>query len=192
MHFCPKQLRAFACALCISLVGSGAVRAQDTVEWGEVGGWLVAIDKTVAGCFALGAFDRGTYFRIGIDPQHANGYVVIGNDAWQSIEVGKDYPLDIQFGESTPWVVDARAIRMSDSVGLIFAFSGPDLAVDFMRKQNVLIRYKGVLVSDISLKGSYAAFMEVMRCQDAVDGRSVAKSADPFASTQDVSDPFAE
>jgi hypothetical protein len=172
----------------------GEARAQDTVIWSDVAGWTVAIDKTVAGCFALGAFERGTYFRIGIDPQHSNGYVIIGNEAWRSIEVGKEYPLDIRFGNAPPWKADATAIRMVNSVVLMFSFTGPDLALEFMKKQNAEIRYQGALVSNINLKGSYAAFVEVMRCQDALDGRQVQRRAtDPFDSTrQDVNDPFAQ
>jgi hypothetical protein len=178
----------------MSLIVSGEARAQDTVKWGDVGGWTVAIDKTVAGCFALGAFERGTYFRIGIDPQHSNGYIIIGNEAWRSIEVGKEYSLEIRFGNAAPWFADATAIRMVNSVVLIFSFTGPDLAVEFMRKQNVEIRYQGALVSNVNLKGSYAAFLEVIRCQDALDGRQAERPApDPFDTTrQDVNDPFAQ
>ena len=57
----------------------------------------------------LASYTRGTVVRIGIDQQNLNGYIVIGNEAWRSLEAGKQYGLSLQFDNDAPWRGNATA-----------------------------------------------------------------------------------
>lgn len=178
----------------LGALGGGNERAfaQDTIDWANVEGWIVAVDRTVAGCFAWAQFEGGTIFRIGINAENRNGYLIIANDDWRTLEIGKDYVLEFQFGSARPWQGEGSVVDMHGEKALVISFKEPDLALEFMKKQNVVIRYRGKQVDNLNLRGSFAAFMEVLRCQEEVDGKSA--SGDPFddGAPTKASDPFSQ
>src|SRR5262245_43090447 len=96
------MLKLFAPVLIFGLVGTA--QAQDSAHWKSVGSWEVYVDKSLNfGCFLIAAYTRGTVVRIGLDQKNLNGYVMIGNEAWRSLQVGKQYELRLQFDSEGPW-----------------------------------------------------------------------------------------
>ena len=73
-------------------------------------------------------------------------------------------------------------------------FTSVDVILEFMQKQGVQVWYNNKMVDHLSLKGSFAAFSEVLRCQEAMNAAPAPTdpSKDPFSEqTKQVSDPFA-
>jgi hypothetical protein len=71
--------------------------SQDTILWRAVGQWQIRVDKSLGyGCFLIGSYTRGTVLRIGIDQQNGNSYVLVGNEAWRSLQVGNQYDLALR------------------------------------------------------------------------------------------------
>src|SRR5262249_49908075 len=99
--------KIFSGIIAASVVSTCVARAQEdttVLPWKKVGNWELRIDKTVDfGCFMTASFTRGTAFRIGIDQKNLNGYVLFGNTAWKSLEVGKTYEVAFQFDTESPW-----------------------------------------------------------------------------------------
>jgi hypothetical protein len=92
-------MKAIAAALLIT--GIGPAFATDTTGWATVGNWAVMIDSTLGnGCFMVTSYTLGTSVRVGINNMNKNGYVLIGNTAWRSLEIGKEYKLTFQFSSS--------------------------------------------------------------------------------------------
>ncbi|WP_368413406.1 hypothetical protein [Dongia sp.] len=188
-----RELLAGACLL-VFVAQSNTAAAQETIKWADVGDWTVYIDRTVAGCFTAGIFNGGTLFRIGLDSENQNGYLLVGNDAWRSLEVGKEYELVFQFGTADPWRGEGTAINMDGSTLIMVPFRNYDLLLEFMKKHNVSISYRGSQIDNLNLRGSYAAFLEVINCQAAIDGKGASSGSDPFSSggASNANDPFAQ
>lgn len=154
--------------------------------------WLIAVDHTLGGgCFLYLRYERGTELRIGFNRQRGNGYVLVGNPAWSTLEVGKDYRIDMRFDYENPWQADAVGFRFpsGSQIYLSVSFDRAAFLTEFMAKQNLEITYNGRQVALLSLRGSGAAGLELIRCQDAHPQRS-----DPFGPNQSApptgSDPF--
>jgi len=145
-------------------------------------------------------YERGTAFRIGFDRTNANGYVMFGNLAWQSLEAGKEYSITLQFDDEPSWQGTATAVHIGadSAVFLAAPFNKPSIMVEFMRKQALKIFYRGNLVTSLSLRGSYAAIQELLNCQSAVNeamGSPSPQPKDPFASSRPANskpDPFSD
>ena len=92
-----------------------AAHGEDATQplWKSVGDWEIRVDKTQNfGCFMVGVYTRGDLFRIGFDrTRGTNGYIVIGNAAWASLEEGKDYDLYLQFDNENAWHGTASAFK---------------------------------------------------------------------------------
>ncbi|PYX67651.1 MAG: hypothetical protein DMG78_27225, partial [Acidobacteria bacterium] len=87
---------AFA-ALCWSALATSAV-AQNTAEWGQVGGWKIRVDRTIGnGCFAYQTYQDGSLIRLGFNPESKTIYFLLGNASWQSLEAGKKYQITFEF-----------------------------------------------------------------------------------------------
>ena len=91
-----RRLLLLACGLnCFAIAPA---LAQDTPLWRTVGQWQIRVDASLGyGCFLVGSYTRGTVLRIGIDQQNGNGYVMVGNEAWRSLQVGNQYDLALRF-----------------------------------------------------------------------------------------------
>jgi hypothetical protein len=48
------------------------------------------------------SYALGDVIRLGINNEHKNGYVVLGNQAWRSLEPGKEYNLVFEFEGEAP------------------------------------------------------------------------------------------
>jgi hypothetical protein len=161
-------------------------QTSDAAIYERVDGWIVMHDLSIDGCFAITEYDDGTVLRIGIwseDGQPAP-YVLLGNGEWSSIEYQKRYPVEVFFGEETPW----------EGYGFGFSFDPPEnqpyltisftsesavlLFDEFMREQYVRVQYDGRTIMKGSLRNSYQAGTKILECQ-AGQTRS---SSDPFKS----------
>lgn len=198
-------------ALCFSLLLAGvSASAEDSAEYKKVGPWSVRVDNTgnALSCYMAAQFEGGSLFRFGFDMDSQLVYFIFGDDAWKSIEVGKNYDIEVKFGNESPWDVPAvgfsfddenwtsqpflyGAIRMEkeDSVLLLLE--------EFMGERYVEVYYEKNSILKLSLKHSYRAASEMVNCQEAVNDINYASdknwSADPFEKSQPKvsSDPFA-
>lgn len=172
--------------------------AEKMPLWKRVGSWDVRVDKTLGyGCFTMAEYEGGTVFRIGFNREGlTKGYIIVGNQKWKSLEVGKEYTVTLKFDNAEPWRGDATGFKFDkgDTGTFLFLhFSHADLFRDFMRKTSLEIKYKKKRITLLTLKGSGKALVEMLKCQKAMNiGGSKSSSQDPFASgTKSSSDPFA-
>jgi hypothetical protein len=181
-------------------LGTLQSHAQDVVQWKTVGDWKISVDRTLNyGCFMLVSYTRGTVVRIGFNQKALNGYILVGNSAWRSLEVGKEYPLALQYDDETPWRGTSTGVSFTNgsNVYLFLPFSKPTFIGDFARREMLSIWYREQIVTKLPLKGSYAAAQELIVCQKTIDAAragtepSDARPTDPFAKGIQRSDPFA-
>ncbi|TCA25700.1 hypothetical protein E0H70_25525 [Rhizobium leguminosarum bv. viciae] len=172
---------------------------DETVQWKEVGGWKVVVDKTLGnGCFVLTSFEDGTVFRLGFNyvKKESPFYILIGNVNWKSLEDGKQYPLEFYLDRSK-WTVDASAVDLDGFKALWIDFKDSSLVAEFARKLSFRATFNGKEIVALSLKNSVKATDEMLACQKAVNAAvaqqpALPQSKDPFEAkpgTQ-ASDPF--
>ena len=187
------QLRV--CVLAGVLLASGA----DSATWKEdVRGWYIGVDESVGnGCYMLAFFDGDTFLRVGFDPRYPSLDFVVGDEDWRSIEEGKVYQIEVQFGRRSPWTGEAVGFVWDDGDrSLIFSILEVDermfLFIDeLMKMQSVSVRYDGKIIASLSLKGTFAATEELMNCQLNMTGGLQGTGEDPFGgSTGSDADPF--
>jgi len=172
-------------------------RVAATIYWDRVKGWDVRVDTTLGnGCFAATIYEEGTAIRIGINPKNDNGYILLGNEKWKSLDVGKDYNIKLKFDDEPPWEGSARGVEFGGA-GITFLwidFDNIDLFTEFMRKNVLQVFYNKKKVATLNLAGSYAASVAVAECQKAMEAVTPMPSneKDPFASDAGYkADPFA-
>jgi hypothetical protein len=179
-----RKALLLACGLnCFGI--SGAL-AQDTVLWRAVGQWQIRVDKSLGyGCFLLGSYTRGTVLRIGIDQQNGNGYIMVGNEAWRSLQIGNQYDLALRFDSTAAWRgrATARTIGSGDMRFLYLSFDRARFLVELARRLNLTILYNNQVVTQLPLHGTNAAVQEMIRCQRAADAArgNTRPQGDPFA-----------
>jgi hypothetical protein len=179
-----RRLLLLACGL--SGFAISPALAQETVLWRTVGQWQIRVDASLGyGCFLVGSYTRGTVLRIGIDQQNGNGYVMVGNEAWRSLQVGSQYDLALRFDNAAPWRgrATARRIGSGDMVFLYLSFDRARFLVELARRLNMTIYYQGDFVTQLPLHGTNAAVQEMLLCQRAADiaRKNSRPPGDPFA-----------
>jgi len=164
--------------------------------WKTVGGWQIRVDTSLGdGCFTYQIYEGNTVFRIGINKVAGGVYVIFGDTEWKSLEAGKKYPVKLYFGDETPWSGDATAIEFSGLPALMLQNSSQDPAAnllkEFMYETAVKIEFKNKTIANLSLKGTYKAGVELLKCQKVFN--EAEDKADPFKNHNDSSsgDPFA-
>lgn len=171
---------------------------SQAVTWNDdVRGWFVGVDRSVGdGCFMYSSFDGGGVLRAGFNVDVDSMYIIVGSRSWMSLEEGKLYPIEIQFGNRSPWTGDASVFSWDSgekALQLTIPFTD-NIADNFVRElqqtQNILVRYQGQQILNLSLRGSFAAMAEVINCQQNMF-RGKSPSTDPFNSSNDRgADPF--
>jgi hypothetical protein len=185
-------LKLVAASLCIlGLMLAPAKAGEDSMHWADSGDWEIMVDNSLGNCcFMIGSWTRGDVLRVGIDNSHKNGYVMIGNSAWRSVESGKEYDLTLKFDGDAPWSGTFRATKMGPVTVLLNYFTNPQVLKDFGAKQSLTVYYDGNFVTKLPLTGSYAAMQTLVDCQNKLDARASTPS-DPFSgSGRSASDPF--
>lgn len=193
------QALAIAGALIGLLVGATPTWAAAPGKWGKVAGWDILIDQTLGnGCFIFNVFEDGTVLRLGFNPSKDNAYVMVGNLNWKSIEKGKEYDITFRMGRTQSWKVTATGIYL-DEVPLLAAVTDNfKFLLDIAKKRSIAVMYQGNRIANLSLKGTFAAISEMVRCQQKIgtSGGGGASTDDPFAEGKDKApdsnDPFAK
>ena len=161
---------AIAAALsCLSVPGF----AQETVAWSTIGEWPGAIDRGLGnGCFTYMAYSTGTFLRIGFNRLANRGVIIIESEALSSLKTGSEYDLRLIFGAAQPWDTTGTAFNFDGTPALWLNFINVDVIFDFMQEPDVQIWRNDRMLDQLSLTGSFAAFSEVIRCQETMDARS--------------------
>lgn len=169
--------------------------AQEIPKYSEAGAWTIAIDTTLgSGCFLYAEFEAGSLFRIGVDRTNTSLYALWGDEKWQSIEYGKQYPVEVYFGDETAWTGNAEGFSFDPPenqpfLRLTIGEEAIELfMMEFMQEHNVRLHYENRQILNLSLKDSFQAGMQLLECQESADKWS----EDPFQDMPAVhgEDPF--
>ncbi len=174
----------FASVLAVGLVAAWPSVAQDSTLWKRIGNWDISIDATIGnGCYTLASWTGGTVFRLGLNPELDNYYVLIGNDKWGSLKAEESYDIQLRFDDKAPWDVSMRGLQFTagETVYLHAQSTDFDFIDEFMLQASMTISYQGNKIETLSLSGSKRAFEEVLACQEHVTAQGI-PSDDPFAS----------
>ena len=83
----------------------------------DVRGWYIGIDEKIGNdCYMHRSFENGTQLRIILDSEYAALFFLIGNRNWRSLEIGKLYPIEIQFDSRIPWAGDGNAFAWDNGL----------------------------------------------------------------------------
>jgi serine protease Do len=163
--------------LTMNLLTPCFAQAQTTL-WHKHGFWEIRLDKTINdSCFVTATGERGTSIRFGINKnRNRQGYMLVGNKNWGTLQGGQDYEIQFRFDDSTLWKAPARAVRLDGYNHLLFYFDKQEIFLDFIRRNWIYMYIKGQLITSISMKGSSVAFNEMVRCQKNADGSPIQPS----------------
>jgi hypothetical protein len=178
----------FAVFTCCSLIGSQAL-AEESTFWAKVGDWDVRFDAALGGCFMIASWPQGEIVRIGVDGVQRNGYLVLTNPDWRSLQVGNTYKLAFRFDGELPWTGVFTATKWGTSTVLEGQFDTGKFLADFAMKQTVMIYYNGRVVSRLPLTGNLAAVQSVFQCQDKANAIASGQN-DPFANVGAANPPI--
>ena len=181
---------------CVLFFTSNVVGEENDQQplWKKVDGWQIRVDTTLDNsCFLVQLFEGFTVLRLGFNKPAQTFYVLVGDKDWESIEVGKEYPIQIRFGNARPWGGNAGAIDIGVpalTLSLRKAESITKFLGEFMRKSSVKIAYRNKTITHLSLKSSFKAGRELLACQEVLDKTQERK--DPFnrKDKKSTDDPF--
>jgi hypothetical protein len=167
---------------------------EDMPEYGAVKGWSIRVDTTLGnGCFAYAQYEGDTVLRLGVDNRDNTIYVLFGDSDWESIEYRKEYLVEIQFGDEGKWKGDATGMSFDppeDQPYLwihVVSDNAANFIAEFMKEQNVALFYNDNSIANLRLKGSYAAGLKLIECQEVMKSNK----KDPFSEPVIEKDPFA-
>jgi len=185
-----KALRSMAVVLC-SLMAGVTAHAQ-TAQWGQVGGWQIRVDRSVGdGCFAVQEFEGDTIVRIGYDAEKKRVYLLFTDDDWSSLQEDKVYPVRLVFDGGSSFNGEMTGLKLGKTIWLAHRNVSSDLVQAFMERSTMKIFYNGTQIAHLSLRNTYAALMEVVTCQQAMNtGTASGKPAAPIVPPPKSSDPF--
>ena len=140
--------------------------AQDLVAVGQVGVWDILVDPTIGnGCLINAVFEDGSDVRIGFDPSAGTGYLLAMNEAWQGIEEGISYPIQMDV-DGQLYDGEAVGLYIDGMPGADIVFDSVDfLMVVAMRQTLTLVNESGPVMS-IDLTDSAAALEQAIACQE--------------------------
>lgn len=186
------------CAMLTALLASPLPATAEVVTWKTVAGWDVSFYPSMNGCLAFASFEGGFDFFVGLTNLGGEVYLDLSifNPEWQAIEEGKEYSVNVVFGDETPWTLEMAAVRSETLSGLTFsAVADTDssglLVEEFSREISMDWQFEGRDLAYVTLSGSRAAFDEVLTCAQSY--REAIRGSDPFAAGQPTTstDPFA-
>ena len=89
---------------------------------------------------------------------------------WRPLEIGKEYNLGFRFEGNSVWHGVARARRLGSTKALLVRFSKAGFLTNLAGKRSLQVTHDDRKVVRLSLRGTYDAVREVVRCQSAVEG----------------------
>ena len=188
------MFRALAsAALCWSALTATAV--AQTAEWSQIGGWKIRVDRTIGnGCFAFQTYEDGSPIRLGFNPESKTIYFVLGNDSWQSLEVGKKYQIVFEFDGYDRYDGELVGTTIGDGKTVFLDHNNVSVKFTeaFMQRNVMRVYYQGNRIASLSLANTYAAIAEVLNCQSQFNGSNGGQNvSDPFRSGGGTrTDPF--
>lgn len=145
---------------------AGPVAAQDLVSVGQVGVWEILVDPTIGnGCLINAVFEDGSDVRIGFDPSGGSGYLLAMNEAWQGIEEGTSYPIQMDV-DGQIYDGEAVGLYIDDMPGADIAFDSADFLLDVATRQTLTLINESGPVMSIDLTDSAAALEQAIACQE--------------------------
>ena len=192
------QTRTILTALAVTILT--AAHPAHAEKWkDDVRGWFIGIDNSMGGdgCYMHSAFEHGGTLRLGFVPSQSQFMLVLGDDDWMSLEEGKFYPIEVQLGNLSPWTGNA-SVHVWDDGDKSLVLDLPlenDVAANFIdefkKMTSISVHYESREILRLSLKGTFAATDELLRCQLSMNDKRSGHDSDPFSSSQtDSSDPF--
>jgi len=152
---------------------------NDSAKWSQVGPWHIFVDSTVGnGCFMVSSYGSGTVLRVGFNNRNNTAYLMVGNEAWKSLEAGKQYQISGQFDNGTAYNWTANGARLGDMTVLSVPFGTPsptEVMQTFGQRLNLKLYYRGNMLASMNLNGTAAAAAETINCN-----RQFNTKADPF------------
>jgi hypothetical protein len=183
------MLKVASCAA-VALLTAGAANAQDTAIWNDdIDGWAVVVDRTINdSCFIIAGFGNNVYLRFQFNLPQQNIQMIVADAAWDSLETGTEYDLNVAFGDREPWTGLAKGHRWQDVLpSLVLSVpvanhQAADFIDDFTAVNSVRISFDGTEIANLPLKGVDEAVQAMLDCQAAMSevDHSVL-DADPFA-----------
>ncbi|NNE89940.1 MAG: hypothetical protein HKN27_17880 [Silicimonas sp.] len=175
-----------------ALFSASVVAAQETVTWNNnIQGWSVAIDRTINdSCFIISGFNNEQFVRFQFNASQQNVQLIVANIHWDAVENGKNYDIEVAFGDRDAWSGVAKGHRWSDILPSL-VLSVPmenEQAAHFMEdmaaKEAVSISYEGAEIANLALAGAQEAVASMLDCQAAMSDAHMLKGSkpDPFAS----------
>lgn len=183
------------CLLVSALVLAPLAGAAEPVDYAMIGMWDVFYEPENGGCAAVAQYDGDTVFLVGL--QSVTGAlaldIVIMNPAWQSIVTGRDYEVEIAFGDGVPWTMAMSGDAEGEMRGLgaMFETGTPEadrFASEFVAAPGMTWRYRGTELGRFTLTDAREAFEAVIACTDryldaAEAGADAPAAAAPPAAT---------
>jgi hypothetical protein len=140
--------------------------AQDLVSVGQVGVWDILVDPTNGnGCLINAVFEDGSDVRIGFDPSAGTGYLLAMNEAWQGIEEGTSYPIQMDV-DGQLYDGEAVGLYIDGMPGADIVFDSVDFLMDVAMRQTLTLINESGPVMSIDLTDSAAALEEAIACQE--------------------------
>ena len=174
-----------------ALVTASVATAQETVTWNDdVQGWNVAIDRTINdSCFIISGFSNEQFVRFQFNSTQQNVQLIVADIHWDALENGKNYDIEVAFGDLDAWSGTAKGHRWSNILpSLVLSVPMADeQASHFMKemteKEVVSISYEGAEIANLALTGAQEAVASMLDCQAAMSEAQKMKGTapDPFA-----------
>lgn len=170
----------------------------DVTSWKKVGGWDIGFYPNLPGCLAYMPYEGGTHFWIGFIRRDDDILLDVSlmDDAWRSIEAGKEYSVKVYFGDETPWTLEMSGRNYDGSPALNFTFDASTeqsgrFVNEFMRETGMKWYYNNAMLGHYSLRGSRQALDEAVACQKSFN-EALSGVSDPFGGGGGNSDPFSQ
>jgi hypothetical protein len=152
--------------------GPSAAKAQDTAQWTKVGNWSVGIGlqpfAALKECFLLTSTEDGSSFRLGFAWKGV--YILLANDAWQSLRTGGEYELHMTFGRTAPSPINAQVLAFKNKRKALLVRFDEQSALQFIRQfssqSEVVFSYKGRTVTSIPLSKGREAAQAMFDCME--------------------------
>ncbi len=159
--------------------------SREAPEYATVGGWTIRVDTSLNdSCFALVTYEQGTVFRLGLDLTGEQIYIIVGDPNWDSIEYGKDYDIQLAFGERDEWDANATGFSFDPPedqpywAATVRVENGiDDFYEEFMREHYVTFYYEDEVIASLQLTDSYKVGLKLLECQEHI----TSQKRDPFA-----------
>ncbi len=147
-------------------VATAAARLSISQAVSEVAGWTIGKNENAGGCLAAATYQDGTTIWVGFNAQ-GDGVIGFTNPAWQSIEVGQIYAVQMRDHGGRNWKGSFVGTERGNEKGIIAEDVKVDFLVDFARAGGIGVFIAGKTIAKLSLSGSSSALEAVASCKRA-------------------------